>query len=135
MPIDVQRAVAAAIVVQDRHVLLVRRRIAEGALSWQFPAGKIEADETSEEAAVRETREETGLLVAPIRALGQRIHPMTGQEIHYIACRALGGEAFVASVEELAELAWVSALWQTGSRSKLAVRVIIRTEMPVRSWA
>ncbi|WP_225080342.1 aldo/keto reductase [Streptomyces sp. CoT10] len=29
----------------------------------------------------------------------------------------------------------VSALWQTGSRSKPAVRVIIRTEMPVRSWA
>ncbi|WP_242643925.1 NUDIX hydrolase [Streptomyces sp. NBC_01176] len=107
VPISAQRAVAAAIVVQDWHVLLVRRRIAEGALSWQFPAGKIEPDETSEEAAVRETREETGLLVAPISVLRQRIHPMTGQEIHYIACRPMGGEAFVASVEELAELAWV----------------------------
>jgi hypothetical protein len=29
----------------------------------------------------------------------------------------------------------LSALWQTGSRSKPAVRVIIRTEMPVWSWA
>lgn len=28
---------------------------------------------------------------------------------------------------------WLSALWQTASRSKPAVRVIIRTGMPVRS--
>ncbi|MEU6809775.1 hypothetical protein ABZ920_12390 [Streptomyces sp. NPDC046831] len=30
---------------------------------------------------------------------------------------------------------WPSALWQTGSRSKPAVRVIIRTGMPVWLWA
>ncbi|MFB8085987.1 NUDIX hydrolase [Streptomyces sp. NPDC055992] len=103
-----QTAVAAAVVVQDERVLLVRRRVAEGALSWQFPAGKIEPDEASAEAAVRETLEETGLLTTSIRVLGQRVHPVTGREIHYIACRPLSGTAFVASVEELADLAWVT---------------------------
>ncbi|MFJ5078707.1 NUDIX domain-containing protein [Streptomyces sp. NPDC088553] len=39
--------------------------MAEGALSWQFPAGKIESEETPGEAAARETEEETGLLVVP----------------------------------------------------------------------
>ncbi|MFG2631033.1 NUDIX hydrolase [Streptomyces sp. NPDC048473] len=106
--IEAQTAVAAAVVVQDGRVLLVRRRIAEGALLWQFPAGKIESDEAPEETAVRETQEETGLLVAPSSVLGRRVHPMTGRAIHYIACRALGGKAFVASAEELAELAWIA---------------------------
>lgn len=101
-------AVAAAVVVQDGRILLVRRRVAEGALSWQFPAGKIESAEASEEAAARETREETGLLVAPQSVLGQRTHPMTDREIHYIACRPVGGEAVIASDDEVADLAWVA---------------------------
>ncbi|WNI23487.1 NUDIX hydrolase [Streptomyces sp. ITFR-16] len=38
-------AVAAAIVARDARVLLVQRRVTEGDLSWQFPAGKIEPGE------------------------------------------------------------------------------------------
>ncbi|RDV48608.1 MULTISPECIES: NUDIX hydrolase [unclassified Streptomyces] len=106
--IEPQPAVAAAIVVRDERVLLVRRRVAEGVLSWQFPAGKIEPGEAPEEAAVRETQEETGLLVTPTSVLGQRVHPVTGREIHYIACQPRAGTAFVASVEELTDLAWAA---------------------------
>ncbi len=101
-------AVAAAVIVQEGRVLLVRRRVAEGALSWQFPAGKIEPEETPAEAAARETEEETGLLVTPQRALGQRVHPMTGREIHYVACRPVGGEAIIASEGEVAGLTWAA---------------------------
>ncbi|WP_249938360.1 NUDIX hydrolase [Streptomyces mirabilis] len=108
MTIEAQTAVAAAIVVEDERVLLVRRRVAEGALSWQFPAGKIEPGEAPEEAAVRETQEETGLLVTPTSVLGQRVHPVTGRKIYYIACRAVSGEAVIASDEEVAGLAWAA---------------------------
>ncbi|WP_411076804.1 NUDIX domain-containing protein [Streptomyces sp. cmx-10-25] len=108
MTTEAQRAVAAAVVVRDGRVLLVRRRVAEGALSWQFPAGKIEPGETPEEAATRETEEETGLLVAPQSVLGQRVHPMTGREIPSIACRPVGGRAVVASADEVAELTWTT---------------------------
>ncbi|MBO1413526.1 NUDIX hydrolase, partial [Streptomyces sp. FH025] len=38
--------IAVAIVVQDGRVLMVRRRVAEGQLSWQFPAGEIEPGES-----------------------------------------------------------------------------------------
>ncbi|MFI5726959.1 NUDIX hydrolase [Streptomyces cyaneofuscatus] len=103
-----QRAVAAAVVVRGDRVLLVRRRVEEGALSWQFPAGKIEPGETPGEAAARETEEETGLLVVPQSVLGQRAHPMTGREIHYIACHPVGGRAVVASADEVAELTWTT---------------------------
>ena len=101
-------AVAAAIVARDARVLLVQRRVTQGDLSWQFPAGKIEPGETPEEAAVRETQEETGLRVAPKKSLGCRVHPLTGREIHYIACRPVGGEAAVASAGEVADTVWAT---------------------------
>ncbi|MEU3299678.1 NUDIX hydrolase [Streptomyces sp. NPDC006678] len=100
--------IAAAIVVHEERVLMVRRRISEGQLSWQFPAGEAEPGETREEAAVRETSEETGLEVAAVRLLGERIHPKTGRLMSYTACEVTGGTAYVADTEELAELAWVA---------------------------
>ncbi len=55
---------AGALVEDDGHVLLIRRAVAPRAGYWALPAGYMEADETAEEAAVRETREETGLDIA-----------------------------------------------------------------------
>jgi len=43
--------VAAAVIVVDGRLLLVRRRIAEGALVWRFPAGKVEPGESAADAA------------------------------------------------------------------------------------
>ncbi|UUN27551.1 NUDIX hydrolase [Streptomyces sp. FIT100] len=100
--------IAAAIVVQQGRVLMVRRRVNEGQLSWQFPAGEVEPDEAREDAAVRETREETGLDVAAVKLLGERVHPKTGRLMSYTACEVVGGTAHVADTEELAELAWVA---------------------------
>ncbi|ORT57964.1 NUDIX hydrolase [Streptomyces sp. CB03238] len=99
--------VAAAVIVHEGRVLMVRRRVSEGPLSWQFPAGKVEPGETREEAAVRETEEETGLTVAAMKLLGERVHPKTGRLMSYTACEVVGGTAHVAAPEELAELAWV----------------------------
>ncbi|MET8298178.1 NUDIX hydrolase [Streptomyces sp. NPDC005180] len=100
--------VAAAIVVHEGHVLLVRRRVSEGRLSWQFPAGKVEPGESREDAAVRETQEETGLVVKPVQLLGERVHPDTGRLMSYTACEVLSGNAHVADADELAEVAWVA---------------------------
>ncbi|MFC5803301.1 NUDIX hydrolase [Streptomyces formicae] len=99
--------VAAAIIVHEGRVLMVRRRVSEGVLSWQFPAGKVEPGESREEAAVRETEEETGLSVAAMKLLGERVHPKTGRLMSYTACEVVSGTAHVAAPEELAELAWV----------------------------
>jgi 8-oxo-dGTP diphosphatase len=99
--------IAAAIVIHDHCVLMVRRRVNEGQLSWQFPAGEIEPGETSEQAAVRETQEEVGLTVHPVKSLGERLHPKTGRRMSYAACTATSGNAYVADDDELAEVAWV----------------------------
>lgn len=105
-PEDERPAVAAAIIVEDGCVLLVRRRVAEGQLSWQFPAGVVEPGESGEEAAVRETLEEAGLVVEVIKNLGERIHPATGRRMIYVACEPVSGVAHVADAEELAEVEW-----------------------------
>ncbi|SOB81565.1 NUDIX hydrolase [Streptomyces sp. 1331.2] len=100
--------VAAAIVVREGRVLMVRRRVSEGQLSWQFPAGKIETGESPEEAAVRETAEETGLGVAAVKLLGERVHPKTGRLMSYTACEIVSGTAEVVDTDELDALAWVT---------------------------
>lgn len=100
--------ISAAIIVQDGRVLMVRRAVKEGELSWQFPAGAIEPGEAADEAAVRETLEETGLTVKAVRLIGERVHPKTGRAMSYTACEVVGGEAHVADAEELNAVAWVT---------------------------
>ncbi len=48
---------------RDGCVALVRRGIEPRKGYWSFPCGFMEVDETAEQAALRETREETGLEV------------------------------------------------------------------------
>jgi 8-oxo-dGTP diphosphatase len=103
---EAQPAIAAAIIAQDGKVLLVKRRISEGKLSWQFPAGAVEDGETVDAAAVREAREETGLIVEADKVLGERVHPATGRTMVYVACNVVEGSAHVGDEDELSEFAW-----------------------------
>lgn len=100
--------ISAAIIVDAGRVLMVRRRVKEGELMWQFPAGGIEAGESAEDAAVRETSEETGLTVKAVRLLGERVHPKTGRLMSYTACEPISGEARVADDEELDAITWAA---------------------------
>jgi 8-oxo-dGTP diphosphatase len=104
---DGRPAIAAAVIVQDGRLLLIQRRVSEGSLSWQLPAGAVEPGETFAEAAVRETAEETGLVVAAVTTLGERVHPDTGRLIGYVACRLQEGTAHVADTDEVQDVAWV----------------------------
>ena len=104
---DQQPALSMAVIVSEGALLMIRRRVKEGDLSWALPGGAIEDGETPEEAAVRETIEETGLTVTADRILGDRVHPKTNRQMTYIACHLESGEAFVGDEEEIAEIAWV----------------------------
>jgi 8-oxo-dGTP diphosphatase len=102
-----QPDVAVAVIVIDGRVLLVHRRADDGAPPWVLPGGKIKPGERAGEAAVREAREETGLEVAAHRVLGERLHPVTGHRITYVACDVGAGTAQVAAPEEADAVAWV----------------------------
>ena len=55
----------------DRGVLLLwRHRFITDTWGWEIPAGRIEPGESPEQAAARETEEETGWRPGPLRPLG-----------------------------------------------------------------
>ena len=60
---------AAAVLVERRsdggqvEILLLRRAVEPGSGAWDLPAGYLDPHESFEQAAVRETREESGLSV------------------------------------------------------------------------
>ena len=103
---ELKPSVAAAIIVHNGRVLLVKRQVPEGNLSWQFPAGTVEKGESAGEAAVRETREETGLVVVETKILGKRTHPATDRDMVYVACEVLSGAATLAAPREIAAITW-----------------------------
>jgi 8-oxo-dGTP pyrophosphatase MutT (NUDIX family) len=100
--------VAAAIVTSDLGVLVGKRN--DGKPPWTFIAGKIHEGESVADAAVREVKEETGLVVRPaMQEIGRRLHPITKTWMVYIACRPTEGtDVFVGDEEELSEVRWVS---------------------------
>lgn len=101
-----QPPIAAAVIVHDGKVLLVERRVKEGSLSWQFPAGAVERGESAGQAAIRETQEETGLTVSEVKVIGERVHPNTGRTMIYVACEVVEGNASVVDDDELVNFAW-----------------------------
>ena len=65
------RLVVTTIPVTDTgEIVLLRRGIEPGRGSWAQPGGFLEVDETVTEAAIRETLEETGLIIEPTEIVG-----------------------------------------------------------------
>jgi 8-oxo-dGTP diphosphatase len=55
-------------------------------LNWAFPGGRIERGETPEYAAARETTDETGFIVEPIKIISERKHPQFDYYLYYVSC-------------------------------------------------
>jgi 8-oxo-dGTP diphosphatase len=102
-----------AIIIEGDRVLLVKRAHPPIQGQWSIPGGVLEVGEMVREAAVREAREETGLMVEPGELLGvyDRIlrDPEQRVQYHYVLidflCRPVGGELLAAS--DAAEVRWV----------------------------
>jgi len=101
-----------AIIVEGDRVLLVKRAHPPIQGQWSIPGGVLEVGELVKEAAIREAREETGLIVEPGDLLGvyDRIlrDPEQRVQYHYVLidflCRRTGGELQAAS--DAAEVRW-----------------------------
>lgn len=88
--------VAAAVLIQQNGSVLLTRRIFEphkGA--WTLPAGFVNAYEDPQEAAIRECREETGLIVkitGLVDVIGGREHPRGADMVIVYQAEVIGGE-------------------------------------------
>ncbi len=87
---------AVGIVIEkDSGVVLIRRNNPPHKGEWTLPSGFIEADESAEEAAVREAAEETGLKVEIIEMADVNSFPEgppTSGIIIFFRARPVGGE-------------------------------------------
>lgn len=103
----------ATAVVDDGHLLLL---LHADSGRWVLPGGAVEPDEHPADAAVRETREETGVAVRPDRIVAVDGGPdhhrryRNGDEVSYVTtvfrCTAVGGALHERSHEAQA-VRWV----------------------------
>lgn len=79
-------------ITSDGQIILLRRGIEPGYGAWAQPGGFLEIDETAEEGAIRETLEETGLMVEPIRVVGLYTRPPAAVVVVCYEARITGGD-------------------------------------------
>ena len=103
-----------AVVIRDRKILLVKRNKAPNKGQWAIPGGSIKLGETLQEAAEREIREETGLMVKakePVYTFDFIERDQKGQiRFHYVIVDLMadlvGGE--LRPSDDAVDAAWFS---------------------------
>ena len=122
------RLVVTAIPITDQgEILLLRRGIEPGRGQWAQPGGFLEVDETVYQAAIRETMEETGLLVEPGELIGLYTRLEAAVVTIAFEARIVGGTAApTPEALEIATFAPESIPW-----SGLAFRT---TMWALRDW-
>ena len=73
---SVSISVAVAVIIDEQQRILITQRplhVPHGGC-WEFPGGKLEADESSSSALIREVKEELGLEVLRYQLLGEVNH-------------------------------------------------------------
>lgn len=92
----------------NREILLIRHK---NGGHWAFPKGHVEKDETEEETALREIREETGLKVKLKTDFRQCVtyspKSKVMKDVVYFAAKAKSDDA-KAQPEEIMEIRWES---------------------------
>lgn len=99
--------VAIGLIMHEDNVVLVQRRVSEGALEWQFPAGFVKPLRDPAEAIRDEVSKETGLTCKVGRDLGERIHPDTKMTCVYFELSILHGNLRNGDSNENLDVRWV----------------------------
>ncbi len=77
-------------------------------LKWEFPGGKVEPNETSEECLIREIKEELGIEIEIEKSLTAHTHHYPSVTIRLIpfVCKHISGNI---TLKEHANLKWLNA--------------------------
>ena len=99
--------VVAAIIKKDNHFLIVKRnRKKHLGLKWEFPGGKVQENETFEDALIREIKEELNIKISLQDKIAEEKYKDEKIDIvlHYFLCTQEGG---TIKLNEHEDLAWV----------------------------
>ncbi len=97
--------VVAAIIKKDNHFLIVQRnRKKHMGLKWEFPGGKVEKNETFEEALLREIKEELNIKIVLKDKIAEEKYKDKKIDIvlHYYLCIQESGTIILNEHENLA---------------------------------
>ena len=100
--------IVAGVVHRENSILITQRK-PDGLLGglWEFPCGKIQVQETPEQACIRTIREETSLIVEPIEYLTRVKHAYTHFKIvmDVFDCHYESGEV---ALNEAVDYRWIT---------------------------
>ncbi|MGD0032885.1 NUDIX hydrolase [Paenibacillus illinoisensis] len=102
--------VAYALILDDTSskILMVKNK---GNSSWSLPGGAVEKEETLDQAAIREAKEETGLdvKVQGVIAINECIFEKKQEHVILFTFRAevIGGRLELIRPHEISEIAWM----------------------------
>ena len=103
-------AVSIVIFNEKNEILMIReKRYTVNRIEWEIPAGKVEKGETIEEAARRESMEETGCLLKDLRYLCSQ-NPANGMSdcVCHVFAAKVAEEGSVLDNDEVAGKKWMS---------------------------
>ncbi|MBY4838798.1 8-oxo-dGTP diphosphatase MutT [Pantoea sp. DY-15] len=90
--------VAVGIIRNTERQIFLAQRAASSYMAnkWEFPGGKIEQDESAEQALKRELMEETGIEVTSASAIGQADHSYEDLRVtlHFFLVEGWNGEPY-----------------------------------------
>jgi 8-oxo-dGTP diphosphatase len=101
--------VAVAIITDDQQRVLITQRplhASQGGL-WEFPGGKLEADELPEQALIREIKEEVGLSILQYQLLGEIRHQYSDKDVHLIIFHVSKFIGQAACIEGQLGMKWI----------------------------
>lgn len=101
--------VGVGIVVTNNDAVLLVQRKFHGAGSWSTPGGYLDPGETPEATALRELREETGVMATDptVAGISNDIHPDGKHNVTFwITARYVSGTGRLTAPDELNAVAW-----------------------------
>lgn len=107
MAIDVIRVVAAVIERDGRYLITQRNAAAVLPLLWEFPGGRVEPDETDQDALLREVRGRIGVDVTVVGKLGEHIHTYPRYEVHLVMFSCVLADDVEPEPVTVNDLRWV----------------------------
>ena len=101
------KLVAGCILQEDGKYLLVQEKLPKAYGKWNLPAGHVDPGESTIDAAAREVKEETGLIVEAGKEVFSEAIPERGREFHIFTAQIVGGTLSVQP-EEILDAQWFS---------------------------
>lgn len=108
-PMNYPRVGIGVLIFNENKILLGQRIKSHGAATWGPPGGHLEYGETFEECAIRETKEETGLVISNPQVMAVTNDVFREENKHYVSiflCAQYPRDQLVENLESDKVASW-----------------------------